>query len=396
VGLALAVVVPAARTAPGPLTTRLARALAVRGVDQSRSAAVALDLRTGAIVFARNPTLALSPASVEKLTVTYAGLVALGPGFRFHTDLLGRGAQAGAAWRGDLILRGYGDPTLSTADLRRLAKSIRASGIRTVTGRILGDESFFDSRRTAPGWKPSFYLNECPALSALAVDRAAYRGRATPKPAAAAAAAFKRSLRDTGVTVRGRATATRAGAGIREAMPITSVTSAPLWKILRRMDRESDNFIAEMLLKELGAVFGKDGSTLGGAAVVRQILGADGVPLDGVRIADGSGLSNLDRLTGRALAALLASAWEAPQLRRALLAMLPIAGKTGTLSDRLRRGPAHGIVQAKTGTTLRASSLAGYVRGRYAFAVLNNGAPVNAWRARVAQDRFATVLASAP
>jgi D-alanyl-D-alanine carboxypeptidase/D-alanyl-D-alanine-endopeptidase (penicillin-binding protein 4) len=379
--------------ASAPLATRLARALALSGVDQSRSGAVAVDLRTGAVVFARNPSRPLSPASVEKLTVTYAALVGLGAGFRFHTDLLGRGAEVGSGWRGDLILRGYGDPTLGDGDLRRLAKSLRASGVRVVTGRILGDESFFDSRRTAPGWKPSFYLNECPALSALTVDRSAYRGRATPKPAAAAAAAFKRALGDVGVTVKGRATATRVAA--EDATPITSVTSAPLWKVLRRMDRESDNFTAEMLLKELGAVLGKRGSTGAGAAVVRNLLSQDGVPLEGVRIVDGSGLSLLDHLTARAVAALLASAWDQPELRRALLGMLPIAGRTGTLSYRMTRGVARGHVVAKTGTTSRASALAGFARGRYAFAVINNGSPVNTWRARLAQDRFATVLASA-
>src|SRR5207302_1653922 len=58
-------------------------------------------------------------------------------------------------WRGDLILKGYGDPTLSAADLRSLALEVRAVGVRQVTGRVLGDESWFDSRRTAPGWRPA-------------------------------------------------------------------------------------------------------------------------------------------------------------------------------------------------------------------------------------------------
>jgi D-alanyl-D-alanine carboxypeptidase/D-alanyl-D-alanine-endopeptidase (penicillin-binding protein 4) len=126
---------------------------------------------------------------------------------------------------------------------------------------------------------------------------------------------------------------------------------------------------------------------------VTQGLAAAGVPLAGVRIVDGSGLSRLDRLTVAALVAILEAAWNDPSVRRPFFSALPVAGLSGTLSDRMRRPPARGNVAAKTGTTREASALAGYARGRYAFAVLQNGDPVSSWWARVAQDRFATVLA---
>jgi D-alanyl-D-alanine carboxypeptidase/D-alanyl-D-alanine-endopeptidase (penicillin-binding protein 4) len=76
------------------------------------------------------------------------------------------------------------------------------------------------------------------------------------------------------------------------------------------------------------------------------------------------------------------------------VAALPVAGVSGTLHDRMRRAPARGNVVAKTGTTSIASALSGFVRGRYVFAVVHNGHPVSSWWARVAQDRFATVLAA--
>ena len=141
--VAVAVAAAATLAAPGSaarnhaaasLSARLAAALAVRGTDAGRSGAVAVDLRTGDIVFARNPTKPLAPASVEKLSVTYAALVALGPTFRFRTQVLGRGAQSGKTWRGDLVLRGYGDPTLSSRRLRALAGRVRSLGVRTVAG----------------------------------------------------------------------------------------------------------------------------------------------------------------------------------------------------------------------------------------------------------------------
>jgi D-alanyl-D-alanine carboxypeptidase/D-alanyl-D-alanine-endopeptidase (penicillin-binding protein 4) len=114
-----------------------------------------------------------------------------------------------------------------------------------------------------------------------------------------------------------------------------------------------------------------------------------------VRIVDGSGLSGSDRLTARAVADLLADVWRDPALRRALWGALPVAGRNGTLANRLRKGPAHGVVRAKTGTTDEASALSGYVGDRYAFAVLQNGRPVSWTWARKAQDRFVTVLAAA-
>jgi serine-type D-Ala-D-Ala carboxypeptidase/endopeptidase (penicillin-binding protein 4) len=164
--------------------------------------------------------------------------------------------------------------------------------------------------------------------------------------------------------------------------------------VLEDMDRESDNFTAEMLLKDLGAEVGDAGTTPAGAAIVRRDLGADGIPLAGVRIVDGSGLSLDDRLTARALSALLVDAWNDLDLRASVWAALPVAGSTGTLEKRMERRPARGAVRAKTGTTDGASALSGYVRHRYAFAVMQNGSPVAASAARKAQDRFATTLAS--
>jgi PBP4 family serine-type D-alanyl-D-alanine carboxypeptidase len=160
------------------------------------------------------------------------------------------------------------------------------------------------------------------------------------------------------------------------------------------MDRESDNFTAEMLLKDLGAEVGDAGTTAAGAAIVRRDLAADGIPLAGVRIVDGSGLSLDDRLTARALSALLVAAWNDADLHEAVWAALPVAGANGTLEDRMERKPARGTVRAKTGTTDGASVLSGYVSSRYVFAVMQNGSPVATGAARKAQDRFATALAS--
>ncbi len=373
------------------LSRRLARALAVPHVPAASSGAVAVDLETGKVVYALNPGRSFAPASNEKLPVTYAALVELGASYRFRTTVLGSGERAGATWEGSLYLHGGGDPTLTLRELRRLAAQLRNAGVRSVDGDVLADESFFDSRRTAPGWKPSFSMDESPPLSALAVDRGVYRGRKTPDPAGAAAASFVRILQERGIRVAGESAW---GTAPAEAFPLAQVESAPLADVLRTMDRESDNFTAELVLKTLGAEVAGTGTTAAGARVVTSALAAAGIALAGVRIVDGSGLSRLDRLTPRAVASILVAAWGDDELRPVLWDSLPLAGRTGTLEKRLDSRPALGAVRAKTGTTAIASALSGFVRRRFAFAVLQNGHPISTWWARAAQDRFALALAA--
>ncbi len=101
-----------------------------------------------------------------------------------------------------------------------------------------------------------------------------------------------------------------------------------------------------------------------------------------------------DRAAARALAALLVASYTDPDLREAVPRALAVAGVNGTLEDRMQRLPARGAVRAKTGTTNVASALAGYVRDRYVFAVVQNGHPVSTYWARIAQDRFAQALAA--
>ena len=378
------------RVADPPPAGALAAALRSSGVSAGKTGVLVLDLDNGTTVFGRNTAKSLAPASTEKLTVALAALQELGPRFRIETVVLGSGSRSGSVWNGDLVLVGRGDPSLTRGDLRNLARQVRLLGIRSVKGRVVGDETFFDSRRTAPGWKPSFYKLESAPLSALIVDEAWLDRKQRDRPALAAATVFRRALRAAGVSIRGKPVGGTAPAG---TVRLAGVTSPTIARLVDHMNTESDNFFAEMLLKQLGARELRLGTTAAGASVVRRVLAERRVPLAGVRIVDGSGLSRLDRLTARALSALLLSAWKDPSIARPFKASLAIAGVNGTLEDRMRSGPAHGIVRAKTGTTSVASALAGYVGAGYVFSVLMNGNPVPYWTARTAQDRFVQRLA---
>ena len=392
VAAALVVSLVAPATSWASLQSALEQALRVPHVSLASTGAVVVDLTTGETVYSQNASLSLLPASNEKLAVTYAALTALGPGFRIETDVLGEGHQIGTTWQGNLVLKGYGDPTLASADLVDLARQVRAAGISRITGSVLGDESWFDTFRTAPGWKASFYIYESPPVSALIVDRGRFGRFTSHDPALAAAQLFRSALVRAGVRVGGGA---EHGTADDAAEPLASVDSPTIAAIVRWMDRVSDNFVAEMLVKELGAVQGARGTTAAGLGVVTGLLAAAGVPLDGVRLVDGSGLSLSDRLTPSALASLLSVMWTDFEVRLELIASLPLAGRTGTLQDRMRRGAATGVVRAKTGTTSNASALSGFVADRYVFSILQNGRPISWTWARIAQDRFATVLAAA-
>jgi len=389
-GGAVLVLAPAAATAGAPSTAgELARALRTPGIAPGRSAAIAVDLASGTTLFARNADVSLAPASNEKLAVTYAALVELGPAYRFRTSVVGEGRQVGSVWHGRLVLEGFGDPTLQTDDLKRLAGRLYARGIRTVTGHVAGDASWFDDRWTAPGWLTSFYEVESAPLSALVVNRAVRHKRYVRDPRLAAAALFDQVLRAQGIEARDAAV----GAAGPAAQTLATVRSKKLANLLPLMDADSDNFVAEMVLKTIGAEVAGKGSSAAGAAVVRRDLAAAGVPLAGVRIADGSGLSRLDRATARELSALLVLFSRTPALRGIVRDSLAVAGETGTLRHRLAGPGTRGVVRGKTGTTATASALSGYVGSRFAFVLLQNGDPVDWGAAHMLQDRFVEALA---
>jgi D-alanyl-D-alanine carboxypeptidase/D-alanyl-D-alanine-endopeptidase (penicillin-binding protein 4) len=372
----------------GSLHARLAGTFRVPGVESISSTAMVVELPTGRVVFARNPDLSLEPASNEKLSITYASMVELGTSYRWPTEVLGEGRRVGSTWQGRLILKGFGDPTLTTPDLKRLVGILWREGIRRVTGGIAGDASAFDSRRVADGWLPSFEGVESAPLAALGVDRAVRNGRVVADPPLAAAAKFDRLLRARGIVARGASLRT-AGPG---AVPLATVYSEPLSEVLEFMDHWSDNFTAEMVLKTIGYKTLRQGTTAAGAAVTKRDLAAGGIPVTGVHIADGSGLSRDDRVTARELTALLVKMWNDPAMREVVWKALPVAGVTGTMRHRLLDDPNHRLLRAKTGTTDIASALSGYVGRRFAFVAIENGHPVDYWAAHTAEDGVARAL----
>jgi D-alanyl-D-alanine carboxypeptidase/D-alanyl-D-alanine-endopeptidase (penicillin-binding protein 4) len=327
------------------------------------------------------------PASVEKLYTSATTLRRLGGSGRLETTVLAETAPgADGVVAGDLYLRGGGDPTFDALDSNRLAQQIVDAGITEVTGRVIGDESAFDTRRGVPS--SAFRLtSEVGPLSALTYNRGR-TGKRAPywqnRPANFAATAFTKQLRHLGVDVPRGA---RRGRTAADAVPVAAWRSEPVTDLLRLMNQPSDNFMAETLIKVLGSRYGGRGSTAAGAAVISEELAElDIAPT----IVDGSGLSRSDRTSPREVVTLL----EELSGDAAFVGSLAVAGRSGTIATRMRGTTAQDRCRAKTGTLRDVSALAGYcttTAGRQvAFAFLMNY--VSPWNARVLQDRMAVAL----
>lgn len=357
-------------------------------------------------VFASHVDTPLAPASNMKLVTTSSALDNWGPEHRFKTELYGPDVPVyeGVLY-GDLYLKGFGDPSLSTLSYQRkvlhlttasfesFAKRLRVLKVRKVNGRVLGDESWFDMKRTGPSWKPDLQL-ECGPLSALSGNEGLDDGNRVKDPATYAARLLTEALRAKGVKVTGKPGAGRVP---DTARLLKQQFSAPLRALLKRMDKDSDNFFAEILLKGLGKDVYEEGSTQAGLEVSRATLAAIGLDPASYRLLDGCGLSYEDRLTARDLVRILGAARQELDYDDYYDA-LAIAGEDGTLEDRMRGTAAAGNAHAKTGTLNIAVCLSGYVKSandrRVGYAILVNGGSVSRANATAAQDDIVEMLAA--
>jgi D-alanyl-D-alanine carboxypeptidase/D-alanyl-D-alanine-endopeptidase (penicillin-binding protein 4) len=198
--------------------------------------------------------------------------------------------------------------------------------------------------------------------------------RAVEEPALYALHAFREIARQFGIEIAGGL-----GTGVppEGSRTLYAYESRPLASLVRDMNKNSNNFMAEMILKTLGAQFvGIPGTTASGIEMVRAYLAGIGADAGSASIADGSGLSDDSRITARLLAHVLAKAHSDFEIGPELVNSLPIGGADGTLNDRFGGEEARRRVRAKTGRIAGAISLAGYAANRdgrvFAFAVLAN------------------------
>jgi serine-type D-Ala-D-Ala carboxypeptidase/endopeptidase (penicillin-binding protein 4) len=387
--LALLGAAPATASAAGLKTTQRTLAHQMRLAGRSSSALV-VDLTTGHDLYALRASTPRLPASVEKLYTSSTALLRLGASATLTTSVLGDAAlSANGTLASNLYLRGGGDPTLSDASIAGIAAALRAQGLRRITGGVVGDASFFDPFRGPPSTGLGTSIDVGP-LSGLDIDHGFDGRRFQSDPPGFAAHALGQALKHRGVRIAARSRSATAPGG---AVTLLDWSSPTIAELIRLMNQPSDNYMAETLIKALGARLGGAGSTAAGAAVVRATMAKLGIR---PRLVDGSGLSRLDRTSPRQVVTLLEKMLRVGSTQGVAFATsLPVAGRSGTLELRMRRTAASGRCAAKTGTLHDVSNLAGYCTTlsgeRLAFAFLMNR--IDPLRAHVLQDRMANVIA---
>ncbi len=387
--LLAALLAPAAQ-AGGPAAT-------VRMLDRQMnkaggaSGAYVVNLDTGQELYSRAPDVARMPASVNKLYTTSAALERYGAEGQLNTEVLGDShVDDLGVVSGNLYLRGGGDPSFSRAEARGLARVLAGSGLTEVDGRVIGDESRFDSVRGGPGsnYGVSSWVGPLSGLPFNHGYTLAKRPRFQKKLPLYAAQIFQRELKRAGVAVRRPA---RIGIAPEGAVLLGEWASPRMSVLVKNTNRPSDNYMAETLLKALGADFGGAGTTAAGVAVARGHATEYGAE---PTMVDGSGLSRRNFTTPRDVVELLAG-MDQGELAGPMLISLAVAGQSGTLFDRMRGTAAQGRCRAKTGTLDGVSNLAGICRSRSgartAFAILMSD--ISVWSAHPLQNKMAAALA---
>jgi D-alanyl-D-alanine carboxypeptidase/D-alanyl-D-alanine-endopeptidase (penicillin-binding protein 4) len=322
------------------------------------AAASVVDLGTGTVLHGDRAGDGRAPASTVKIVTAVAALDALGGDHRLATTTVWDEAEQ------RVILVGGGDPTVTADDLAGLAdRTAAALAERGVdAARIAYDDALYPTENHPIGVNTNIALITPLQLNEGRLDDSTHGpAQRSADPAADAARAFADALRAAGLDVRG-------GGAARERAPdgaaqLAVHRSAPLSALVERMLTHSDNDLAEALARHTALAGGGRADTAGVAAALTDRLRGLGLPLDGVRLADASGLNRDGRVTADLLTRALAVAADParPELRAALTG-LPVAGFTGTLADRYETAGGQagaGLVRAKTGTLTGVNTLAG-------------------------------------
>ena len=401
-------IVAVAATAPVPTKSALAATLAAVVADPNlgKLGGRVTDAMTAKELWQQQDDVQMQPASTNKTLTTAAALLALDREARVTTRVV-VADQPGAS--GVIVLVGGGDPTLSAAPpgqdtwyhgaarISDLADQVRRGGVTPTAVQV--DTSLFSGPTMAPGWDPADIEGgdiapiESVMLDAGRIQPATDESRRSVTPALDAGHALASAL---GVDPRQVTIANHAApVGARQ---LAAVQSAPLIERLNEMMSVSDNVMAECIAREVAASMQRSLSFAGAVDAVTNRLNTAHIDTGSATLQDSSGLSVDDRLTAKILDAVVQAAAgpDQPALRP-LLDLLPIAGGSGTLSDRFADtapgvGPA-GWLRAKTGSLTAINALAGVVTDRsgrvLTFALISNDAGPTG---RTAIDALAATL----
>ena len=362
--------VPATRR-PATATQRLAERNDADGpLAQSVWGFLAVNLKGDTLV-CLNPQRRLVPASNLKLITTGAALLALGEDFRYTTTLASD-APADSVLRANLYIIGGGDPLLGELfpylpspdeTFGRWSKALADAGVRRIEGSIIGEGSWF----AAPQYHPDWNVEDLQTRDGVVPVGLTWRGKmgdSIPDGPSSAALHYLAWL-------QARDSTCTATASAAVAPPVDSLTvlatlpSLPLRDLVRIANCQSDNFIAETLLKTLGKLRGDGDDYPSSIAALRQSLSPIGLMAASgqMRFADGSGLSRKNYVSPAFMVSFLRGMYRS-RVRKAFMASLPFAGEAKTtLENRLPKRPwtlRHRILM-KSGSMNGVRCFSGYI-----------------------------------
>jgi len=407
------------------LPLEISSKLREKGIGEYGVSAYVRDVNSPRPLLAYQDTTARVPASVMKLITSYAALGILGPNYRWPLDVYTRGSIRNGTLQGDLYIKGYGSPEFNTEELRKVLRGIRQKGIRNVSGRIVFDNTYFNSfskyqgsfdnkSQVAYNAKPDALLfNErLNSFQVRASGKRVHVTTATPTHNLKIVNRMRKTRRGcrprisvsnrggiTQVTFKGHFSSrcgtrtytrvisepsnmiygtmrsmwqrevggrlnTRFAMGRipRDARKLLTTYSRTLAQILPTIDKKSNNVMARQLLLTIGAKTSRSaGTERNGAEAIGAWLNSRGLRFPELRIENGSGLSRTARISARHVADLLVDAYHSPY-RNILMQSLAVAGVDGTMKRRLRGTRVRGRGYFKTGTLRDVRSIAGYVK----------------------------------
>jgi len=384
-----------------------------------------LSLEDQKLLYSFNSEKLFHPASNMKLLTTATGLHILGTTFQFRTDFLTDGKVANGELRGNLYVKSFGDPLLTTSDLDSVAKQLAAKGIQRITGNLVGDRRYFDTLSWGKGWMwddepeaDEAFISPL-TVNANAISIEIHPGNqintpasVTVEPPTSYVEIRNSSTTSTDSLIAPLAVSRRHGENIihiegrispgnsirkflvsvwqpenyflhllRERLRLQSISlqtdnridssrgtielytlSHPMDSVIHQINKSSDNIAAENLLKTISAKrWGAPGSSTRGLTCMKEYLDSLGIDTTKMNLADGSGVSWYNTISPGAMVQLLNKQYADRGTFNHFYESLPIAGIDGTLKNRLIGTRAEGKVRAKTGTLTGESCLSGYV-----------------------------------
>lgn len=323
-------------------------------------------------IFCLNHTKSMIPASNTKLFTTSTALELLSGEFLLSTKILAdEDDLSDGIINGSIYIKGFGNPVFTTEDLENLVNELYQSGLRKITGNVIGDDTYFDNVYSRDDWISEERANvKLPPISALVIDRnrtivtkkskGKYRNYFVDvdNPPLFAAKKLKEKLASYGIEVEGKYISGQAADNTK----ILAESSIELRELIKLINKNSDNFYAECLFKFLGSAHsGQQGNSFFSTQAILKYIEDNGIFSEGTTIVDGSGISRFDQVTAGALVGLLEKIYFNIKQFDDFYNSLSIAGVDGTLRKRLIGTPAENNFRGKTGTLNGVSSIAGYV-----------------------------------